>query len=250
MNDAFQISGVGLSAQQRALDIIANNIANMNTPAFKRADPSFSEVVASVNAGGRTTESRGFGVSVRGVNSLERPGEIVASNNPLDVAIDGAGFVEVLGPEGQSQLWRGGSLVLQADGALGVRGGGALRAHLVAPRETTGLQIAPDGAVIALTSSGERVPLGRIPLVRVEGDQELTRLSTGLYELGLNSQLVEMVPGEEGMGSLVQGAVERSNVDLNDEMVQLLIVQRAYAANAQVVQAADQLMGIVNTLRR
>ena len=254
MSSAFEIAAIGLSAQQSALDTIAGNIANINTPAFKRSDVSFSELLSGASPAAFPSAQlapagRSAGTQVRAVPQLDRQGQIEQTGQLLDVAIDGQGFIELLGADGRSLLWRGGSLGVTEDGYLSASNGLILRALIQVPRDASEIAISLEGRVTAATASGA-VEIGQIVLARPEGTGDLTRLDGGLYEAGNPRSLRDYVPGEQGAGLLVQGAMERSNVDLNEEMVRMMIVQRAYTANAKVVQAADELMAIANNLRR
>jgi flagellar basal-body rod protein FlgG len=256
MNHAFEIAGVGLGAQQRALDVIANNIANVNTPGFKRSDVRFVELIASVHDTMNPGVQLGAAPSLAGVSArpsvmIDAQGEIERTGRALDIAIQGEGFIEIMGPRGQLMLWRGGSLTIQEDGLLATADGLPLRSMITVPREATEIEFGADGVVRGrVAESDEAVELGQITLVRVEDAGALERLDGGLYRVGDGAALHEGAPGDDGLGELVQGGVERSNVEVTDEMVRLMLVQRAYAANAQIVQAADQLMAIANNLRK
>ncbi len=256
MSDAFYVGAVGLQTQQRALDGIANNIANVNTPAFKRAQLRFSDVVASRPQDVATPDLRPLPVQVAGVMldtqfMLNEQGQLERTGQQLDVAIDGQGFIELMGPGGQTLLWRGGALKVNDDGQLATSHGIALRAAITVPGDASAIEIGKDGVVrVRVPDSADPVELGQIQLVRVNDPSAVSRLDGGLYRVEDAGALSEAVPGEDGMGMLVQGSIEQSNVALTDEMVRLMLVQRAYAANAQIVQAADQLMGIANGLRR
>lgn len=254
MSSAFEIAAVGLASQQTALDTIAGNIANINTPAFKRSEVSFSELLsgaspAALSSGQLLPQSRSAGVSVRALPQLDRQGEIEQTGQMMDIAVDGQGYIELLGPDGRGLLWRGGSLGVSEGGYLSAANGMVLRALIQVPRDASAIRISAEGEVSAETGSGP-ARIGQITLVRPEGTGDLTRLDGGLYEVGNPRALREYIPGEEGSGFVSQGALERSNVDLNEEMVRMMIVQRAYTANAKVVQAADELMSIANNLRR
>lgn len=255
MNYAFEIAAVGLQSQQFALDVIANNVANINTPAFRRSDVRFSELVSQIadpeNPAANLSPSDSLaGVQARAMLSIDQQGPIDRTNCGLDIAIDGPGFIELLGPQGRSLLWRGGTLQILDDGRLGAEGL-PLRASISVPRDAAALEISSDGLITARIGDGvETIELGRIALVRPDEGAPLQRLDGGLYEAPPDASLTEGQPGEDGAGVLIQGAIERSNVDLNEEMIRLLIVQRAYAANAQVAQAADQVAAIANNLRR
>lgn len=256
MNDAFYVGAVGLQAQQRALDTISNNIANVNTPAFKRADVRFASMLATqpdleVPLADLDANLASSGVMASAVSAMDEEGTIETTGRPLDLAIDGKGFIELMGANGQSLLWRGGALKVNADGLLAAADSGlAFKDAITVPADATDITIDGAGIVRAKTSdSVDPIELGQIELVRPDDMSALTPLDGGLYRAD-SSQLKSMRPGEDGAGTLVQGAVERSNVELTSQMVQLMLIQRAYSANAQIVQAADQLMGIANGLRR
>ncbi|MEA3016503.1 MAG: flagellar basal-body rod protein FlgG [Sphingomonadales bacterium] len=257
MNGAFQIGAVGLNAQQRALEVLANNITNVNTAGFRRSTIRFSEVLATRSDGTPLAADLGesivttAGVRSDTIFSINEPGSIQRTGRPLDFAIEGDGFVELMGPGGQTLLWRGGTLRVGEDGALQSAAGLPLKAAITVPADASSIAIGADGVVRALgAEGGEPIEIGQIMLVRLSDESAVERLDGGVYRVEDPSRLTEARPGEDGSGTLVQGAIEGSNVELSSEMVQLLMVQRAYAANAQIVQAADQLMAIANGLRR
>lgn len=252
MNGAFYIGATGLEAQQRALDAVADNIANLNTLGFKRSRVSFTELMSAptpdtdVSAGQAGPGAAFSGVEVNiGLKDYAQ-GDLRQTGSPLDLAIDGKGFIELLGPGGRSYLWRGGSLIINADGYLAAGNGMPLRALISVPRDAGDVSIGYDGAV----RNGAGDEIGHIDLVRVDDETSLLGAGEGLYAPANELDLATSTPGEDGAGVLVQGAVESSNVKLTDEMVSLMLMQRAFAANAQVVQAGDQLMSIINGLRR
>ena len=257
MNGAFEVSAAAMRAEQSALEILANNIANANTPTFKRSDARFSEVLATqVQADGRidTTQGasniQGSGIRVVANDLLFLQGDLRATGNPLDLAIEGSGFLEVMGPAGQSLLWRGGTLSVTDDGMLATADGLSLRAGITLPVDTKELTIDRSGIVKVKTSTDEELEIGQLTLVRSEAESQIERLDGGLFRLREGERLTEAMPGEDGVGSIAQGSLEESNVQLTDEMVQLLVIQRSFAATAQVIQAADQLAAISNNLRQ
>lgn len=252
MNGAFYIGSIGLQSQQRALEVIAYNMANINTPAFKRSDVRFSELVGAAAPGDPTLSTD----LLQGAMSQVSPplmiqGELHTSGKPMDIAIEGDGFLELQGADGRPVLWRGGSLSISADGFLGAAGSGlALKTMISVPREATSVAIDREGRVKAISADRpEGEEIGRLEIVRVR-DGALTAASGGLYTVDNASDMTASPPGEDGAGAIVQGALEGSNVQMADQMVTLMLLQRAFAANAQVVQAADQLMAISNGLRR
>lgn len=247
MNGVFYIGATGLDAQQRALEITANNIANVNTPAFKRSEVRFSELVAPTGAaadGGAGLAGVGLGRA----RAVQSQGELKATLDPAHLAIRGEGFIELMGPGGRTHLWRGGALGVNADGLLATANGMPLKAMISVPIEVGALSINGAGEVRATGPDGEL--LGRIDLARVRDAADLSTAGEGLYDVADEAALLTARPGEDGAGMLAQGVLESSNVELSSEMIALLLTQRAYAANAQVVQAGDQLMAMANGLRR
>lgn len=250
MSEAYYVGAIAMQTQQRALDTIANNIANLNTNGFKRAELRFVDVVAN-QAQGPLAGPALAGVTLDRSMMVDTPGEVQRTGNPMDIAIEGAGFIEVMGPGGQTLLWRGGTLKIGDEGLLATSSGLALKAAITVPTDARQISIAADGRVMAMTGeSGDAVEIGQLALVRVEDSGRLERLDGGLYRLAADARPIDGAPGEDGLGNFVQGALERSNVAMTDEMVRLMLVQRSFAANAQILQAADQMMAIANGLRR
>lgn len=257
MNGAFYVGAIGLRAQERALDIVSNNIANVNTPAFKRTDVRFSAMLAARNDPEAPVSSPDDALAAAGVMAsaapaLDEAGELQSTGHAMDIAIRGRGFIELMGADGQTMLWRGGTLKVGEDGMLAAADSGlALKAAITVPADATALTIDADGTVRATTSTDtDPVEIGKIGLVVADDTSGLSAVDGGLYRTDDETRLKDAVAGEDGSGALVQGSIERSNVDMSSEMIELLMVQRAYAANAQIVQAADQLMSIANGLRR
>lgn len=257
MNGAFEVGAVSLRAHQQALEAIANNVANINTPGFKRADVQFAEIVTApadpvteTERLAREATSLAGGVRFTPRSMYSEPGELRATGSPLDFAIEGHGFVELMGPSGKSLLWRGGRLEVNRDGNLAAAGGAALRSLIAIPDDVRDLRIARDGVVSAKGNDGETIELGQIMLVRPESDADMERLDSGFYRLADAARAIDAVPGEDGAGGIVQGMIESSNVELTSVMVEMLLLQRAYSASAQVVQAADQISSVANNLKR
>jgi flagellar basal-body rod protein FlgG len=257
MNNVFHIGATGLKAQQSAVDVVANNVANINTPAFKRNTVAFSGIVGvgpvaegeGANAG--RTDS-GLGVTVMAAPKLLEQGELRRTDSPLDIAIRGPGFIELMAPGGQTVLWRGGGMRVNADGFLAAANGMPLKVSVSVPREAKAVLIAESGQVFAMVE-GQRSPqnIGQLELVAVTDARALSALGDGLYRV--DDPLADMSrgqPAEGAFGVVAQGYLEASNVKLVDEMVNMMLMQRAYAANARVVQLADEMMNTINQLRR
>ena len=157
----------------------------------------------------------------------------------------------MMGASGHTLLWRGGTLKVDEDGYLAAADGTVLRANISVPQSTTALAISPNGVVTAqINGTSQTRQIGQIELAMVKDPDSLIDDGSGYFEASDPSQVSAMRPGDEGSGTLVQGALEAGNVQLTNEMVTLMMLQRAYAADAQVVQAGDQLMSIANDLRR
>ncbi len=257
MNGAFEIGAVSLKSHQQALEAIANNVSNINTPGFKREDIRFAEVMAvqpepltETQRRAAEATSQAGGVRMVSRSMYSEAGELRPSSSLMDIAIDGKGFIELIAPRGETFLWRGGRLSVNRDGYLTADGGFPLRSLIMVPDDATALQIEPDGVVIALSEASERIELGQIMLVRPESDADILRASGGMLKTAEGARLIETTPSEDGNGLIAQGMIEGSNVDMTGSMVEMLILQRAYAASAQVIQAADQLSSIANNLQR
>lgn len=254
MNGAFYIGATGLRAQERALGVAANNITNMNTVGFKRSEIRFAEMM-SVRSGDPSDLGTGRRIGLSGVaagqpSAVFTQGELRPTGSALDLAIEGDGFIELMGPGGQSLLWRGGTLSVSADGLLSSADGLPLKAAITIPEGVTDVRIGRDGVVTGvLAGDANATEIGRIDLQLVRDTQALTPLGDGLYRSEAPLE-TSYAPGEDGAGVFMQGALEGSNVDLSAEMVSLLMMQRAFSASAQVLQAGDQLMSIANGLRR
>jgi flagellar basal-body rod protein FlgG len=254
MDGAYYIGAVGLDAQQQALNVVANNVANINTTAYKRQVVQFGTLVnavrqASDDAVTPNQPFSGAGVAVTATPHVWTQGTLSQTGQPLDLAIQGDGFLEALGPAGTNLLWRGGTLQVNEDGYLATTDGTTLRAMISVPQGAQNLAISSTGAVSAQVNGATR-QLGTLAIALAKDPANLVDDGGGYFEAPNAASTLVVKPGEEGGGTFVQGALETSNVQLSDEMVNMVLVQRAYSAAAQVVQAGDQLMSIVNNLRR
>ena len=257
MNGAYEVGAVALRAQQRALETHANNVANINTPGFKRTEVQFSEIVATQTDPltenerlARQSPAPNGGVRMATRMMLSDHGELQVTGSNLDIAIDGPGFIELVGPDGGSMLWRGGKLEIDRDGFLAAQGLAPLQAMIAVPEDTRALRIGIDGTVQAEVDEGQLLDLGQIMLMHQQSDDDLIPMGAGQYRMAADARLIERNPGEDGSGLIRQGMIEQSNVEMTETMVEMLILQRAYAASAQVIQTADQVASITNSLSR
>lgn len=259
MIDSLYIGATGLNAQQVNVDTAANNLANVNTTGFKRARVSFEDVMyrEAQRAGGtpgaeRPAQLLGSGVGVASVQKEFAVGDLKKTDNAFDVAIRGDGFIEAVSNDGKSVFTRTGRLMVNKEGQLATAEGHSLRPSIAVPADAAGISISPDGAVLA-TFGGTRQPeeIGQIELATFANVAGLTPLGANGYAASeASGDPVFGKPGEEGRGALAQGYLEASNVKLVDEMVNLMVAQRAYEVSAKVIQASDELMSMSNNLRR
>lgn len=256
MNGIFYIGATGLNADQTAVDVIANNVANINTAAFKRGAVSFSELVSPVaNVGEKrhaSTAGTGTGVMVNPILHVFDAGDLRPTGNRFDVAIRGEGFIPLVAQDNQALLWRGGTLSVNTDGYLAAPGGTPLAAMISVPTDATDLTINNDGRVfVTMPDQAEPLEIGQIELALPTNKPALESLGNGIYRTDDDgSAITQSRPGEDNAGLIAQGFSEASNVQLSDELVSLMVYQRAYAANARLVQVGDELMSIANGLKR
>jgi flagellar basal-body rod protein FlgG len=262
MFDALYIGATGMQAQQLNVDTIANNLANVNTTGFKRSRVSFTDLVARDGSrmGMQATDaglfgpgaSLGAGVGILNLSKLFDMGDLKKTDSPLDVTVRGDGFIEVAMPDGSTAYARGGTLKVTKDGQLATLSGLPLKANIAIPDDAQEILIHPEGLVQVRTSAkSSALDVGRIDLVRFANAPGLVALGDNLYRPSPSSgePLVQR-PGDEGTGTFAQGFLEGSNVKMVEEMVNLMVAQRTYEANVKIVQAADEILGMVNGLRR
>jgi flagellar basal-body rod protein FlgG len=259
MIDALYIGATGMQAQQAHLDAIANNLANVNTPAFKKNRASFSELVVSAAPPAGAVENSaasgslaGAGVRLGAAAKVFDGGEPKKTDAPLDVAIAGDGFLEISLPDGTRAYARGGSLKVNADGLLATAAGLPLKPGMTIPDRADSLLISATGRVqVRMPGEAAPVDLGQLELVRFANPAGLLAQGGNLYRAtDASGEPIAGRPGEDGMGTLAQGFLEGSNVKLVEEMVNLMLAQRAYEASVKVVQASDEMLGMINGLRR
>jgi flagellar basal-body rod protein FlgG len=253
MLDALYISAIGLRAQQEQLDATANNFANLSTTAFKRQSVDFSAILDRAPA---LSGADSVSTADARPNSVQRfdmtQGDVHATGRPLDVAIVGAGFLEVELPDNKTGYSRAGSLQINSDGGLSVVSGQALKADVRIPTGATNVQVLADGTVTAQMpgESTARI-LGQIELATFANPGVLQYRGDGIFTApDGTADPTRSRPGESGTEPLATQSLEASNVNMTDEMVSMTLMQRVYELNSRVVQVADELMGMANNLRR
>jgi len=259
MMRALMISATGMTAQQLAMDTISNNLANVNTTGFKASQAKFADVfyqqLHGITEGVRAevqTPPIGLGVRNAEIQRQFTQGVVESTGNPLDIAIQGEGFFQVLRPDGSMGFTRDGSFTVNAEGILCTAQGYPLSPIIEIPADAAEVQISADGTV-SVKRVGDMVPraIGQLELAQFINPSGLESLGHNLYASTVASgDPMVNTPGQEGLGNLVQGSLERSNVNLVQEMVNMILTQRAYEVNSKSIQAADEMMKMTNNLRR
>ncbi|GDX78348.1 flagellar basal-body rod protein FlgG [Deltaproteobacteria bacterium] len=259
---ALSTAASGMRAYQTKIDNIANNLANANTTGFKKVREHFEDLMyqdlgsRGGGQGASTTNSMQVGSGVR-LASLTRDasaGDAQVTNNQTDMMVAGAGYFVVETPDGEQLYTRDGSFVPDAEGNLVNAAGYRLAPGIQLPEGTSSLAVASDGSVTATveTSGGtEDTQLGQIELARFRNPSGLEAMGRNMFRATTASGEAETgAPGEDGMGPIVQGSLEGSNVDVAEELVGMITAQRSYELSSKVIQAADEMMSTAVNLRR
>lgn len=257
MHAALYVSKTGLSAQDTQLTTIANNLANASTVGYKRDRAVFEDLLYQIQRqpGAQNTEDTqipsglqlGTGVRVVGTHKQFTEGSLQVTDQALDVAINGRGFLQILQPDGTLAYTRNGQLHLDADGQLVNANGLLLQPAIDIPPQTQTITIGTDGTVSAQLA-GDPAPqvLGNIQLVDFVNPAGLQSAGGNLFlETAASGNPIEGIPGQDGLGALKQGMLENSNVDIVEEMVNMITTQRSYEMNSKVVSTSDQMLQFV-----
>ncbi|MET4674925.1 MULTISPECIES: flagellar basal-body rod protein FlgG [unclassified Luteibacter] len=255
MIDALHIAASGLTSQQQQIDVISNNLANMQTPGYKRSRVAFADVSAMTPAQaheGQATNEVGSGTRITSTSPVMIDGTLQQTDNPLDIAIQGNGFLEVEGTDGDRIYTRAGQLKLDTEGYLATASGLRLSQGIQIPADATHLAIASNGEIRAqLTGDKDTTVIGNLELAAFAAPEALRSVGGNNFAAtDTSGDATVGKPGEAGFGTLHQGYVEGSNVDLVGEMSTLVLAQRAYQLNARVLQASDQILDTINNLNR
>jgi flagellar basal-body rod protein FlgG len=258
-------AATGMEALETKLDVIANNMANVNTTGFKKDRANFEDVFyrqyrlpgAEDGDGNRTSTGIevGLGTRVSSTQSNYEQGSFETTNNQLDFAIEGDGFFQVQGSGGQTYFTRAGNFGLNADGqvVLGSANNGYLiEPNITIPPEATDIVVSSDGQVQVRTQDSPTLQtVGQLQLAKFVNPDGLLKMGDNLYQkTDASGEETLGNPGTEGYGNVRQGFLEASNVEPVTELIDLITTQRAFELNSQVVQAGDQIMQIVANLRR
>lgn len=258
MFDALSIGATGMQAQQQGVETIAHNLANANTVGFKKSRVAFADLMlreGALPAGAEATPPAmpaAAGVGVARIGRVFEGGDLKKTDAPLDLALQGEGFLEVTLPDGSAAFTRGGTLKINRDGLLTTAAGHPLKPPVAVPERYESLSIQRDGRILVrLPGQPQPVEAGQLEVVRFAAADALEAAGDNLYRATpAAGEPVSARPGDDGAASLAQGHLEGSNVRMVDEMVNLMLAQRAYEASVKVVQAADEMLGLVNNLRK
>ena len=258
MLDALYVAASGMHAELTQLDVISNNLANLNTAAFKRSTVSFDDLVYRDAVSSSSALNRVYGQMQvgmgSGVSAISRDfssGDLIPTSNPLDVAIQGPGFLEVVLGNGEYAFTRNGSLRVDTDGYLETAGGQRLASNIQIPPDATDIFISDTGEVaVRIGDEQELFDIGQIELANFINPSSLEAIGENLFiATDDSSGLMIASPGETGFGNLAQGFLESSNVNLVNEMMTLVVTQSAYEVNSQVIRAVDEMLRVNNSLR-
>jgi flagellar basal-body rod protein FlgG len=262
MNGSMRTSASGMAAQQRMIDVIANNLANVNTTAFKRSRVSFEDVLYETLEGARIVNYQGAqtvspvqvgkGVRVGAILRLESQGSPEPTNRPLDVAIEGDGYFQVQRPDGTTAYTRDGSFNISDQGQLTTKEGYLLLPGVTVPPDASGITISANGTIsVQQAGQTQAVELGRIEVARFLNPSGMIALGENLYQsTPASGDALLGFPQDDGFGQLTQGSLETSNVEIVQEMTDMIAAQRAYEINAKAIKTAEDMMQATNDIVR
>jgi len=262
MLQSLWIAATGMEAQKLAVDTIANNLANVNTVGFKRSRANFQDLMyLTLKAPGTaaTAETQvptgveiGHGVRPVAVQRIFSQGDYKKTDNPLDLAIEGDGFFQVLLPNGELAYTRSGALKIDREGRIVTSDGDPIQPEISIPEDATAISVGSDGTVSVIQpGTTEASQIGQIQLVKFINPAGLRCLGRNLFmPTDASGEPILGVPGEEGFGTIAQGYVEMSNVSVVEEMVNMIVALRAYEINAKAIQTADEMMQMTNNIKR
>ncbi len=258
MNPALWTSKTGVDAQQHKLDTISNNLANVSTTGFKRDRAIFEDLMYQNvrQPGAQTTQDTqlpsglmlGSGVRTVATQKLHTQGDAIATDNSLDVAIEGKGFFQVLRPDGDVAYTRDGQFQVSADGQLVTSNGYEVQPGINIPQDAQSVDIGADGTVsVKMPGEAESAVVGNLEIVDFINPTGLEPIGENQYlETAASGAPQPGVPGQNGLGQILQGYVEGSNVNAVEELVNMIETQRAYEMNSKGISTVDQMLQYVN----
>ena len=255
-------AATGMTAQQLNMDVIANNLANVNTTGFKRSRVDFQDLLYQTIRSAGATQAQGvevptgiqvgLGTRAAAIQKIFSQGDFQQTGNPLDVVIEGDGFFQVLMPNGETAYSRDGSFKMDSQGRLVNSDGYPVQPEITIPAEASNITFGADGT-ITVNLPGQSAPseVGQVQLVKFLNPAGLSSLGRNLLSpTAASGDPTAGTPGQNGLGTTAAGFIELSNVKVVEEMVNMIIAQRAYEVNSKSIQAADDMLNIANGLRR
>lgn len=256
---ALAIAATGMSAQQQNIEVISNNIANINTTAFKRSRAEFTDLLyqaerlqgvsnrgrdATIPEGSQT----GLGARTAAIRSLQTQGALTNTGNSLDLALNGRGWFQIVGPDSEVLYTRAGSFSTNATGQLVTGDGYLVTPTMIIPNNAVSVAVSQSG-IVSVVIGGQPAPqqLGQLTIANFANDSGLEALGGNLFrQTSASGVPVAGVPGDPGFATISQGYLEGSNVDPVKELVNLISAQRAFELNSKVIQAVDQMAGTIS----
>ena len=258
---ALRTAATGMAAQQLNVEVISNNIANMNTVAFKRQRAEFQDLLYQTleTAGAQTSDQGtivptgvqiGAGVKAGSVYRIGTQGALTRTDNKYDLAIDGRGYFQVLTPQGDTAYTRAGNLAINDQGQLVTQDGYQIQPAVSIPSDALDVVISKSGQVQVTQANGTPSVIGTLELATFVNEGGLIAQGSNLFrESGASGPPTTGTPGSVGFGSLLQGYTEASNVDAVSEITALIVAQRAYEMNSKVISTADSMLAVANQVK-
>jgi len=262
MDPALKAAASGMMAQQTRVEVIAHNLANVNTTGFRRSRARFEDLLYQTVRGAQVLDGNGAdtapavqigrGTRLASVQRIEAQGPLESTGRPLDLAIEGDGFFQVQLPGGGLAYTRDGSLTVSDRGILTTQAGYTVVPDISIPEEASELSVSRGGIVtVVLPGRGEPLEIGRLELARFSNPPGLRALGENLFaETPASGTAQAGIPQEDGFGRVIQGALEGSNVEIVQEMVEMITALRAYEINSKAIQSAERMAEIANSLVR
>jgi len=259
---ALLVAATGMEAQKFNIDLIANNLANVNTVGYKKSRGEFAELIyQDIKAAGTSSSENstlpsgiqlGLGTKIVSTQKLFQQGDFISTGNTLDLVIEGDGFFKITMPDGSEAYTRSGSFRLDSEGRIVTSDGYLLDPEITIPSTATSITIGNDGKVTVIEAGNTNpTEVGTIELVRFINPGGLKPIGRNLYmATSASGDPIEGTPGTEGIGTVLQGFVEMSNVNVVEEMVNMIISQRAYEICSKAIQSTDEILQMTNNLKR
>ena len=258
---ALSTAATGLEAQAANIERISNDLANVNTDGYKRSRNEFQDLMyetirepgtqTGANSQSPVGVQTGMGVKVGAAHKIFEQGPARMTNHPYDIMIEGNGFIPVQKPNGEIAYTRSGAFHIDATGRLQLANGALMVPQITIPSNSMNITISASGEVKSLTPQGGESTIGQIQLITFVNEQGLMAQGEGLYRATTASGApLQGIPGEDGLGTLQQGALEGSNVNVANSMVEMIQTQRAYEMNTKVMGVADQMLSATANLKQ